>query len=126
MATHDYRIVNFQTTHHSCSRTTFTVQLTYICSKGCSRKDVGFVYKNAVLFIIQSTFYLTAVTFREISSTLAPMKLTADHRDACDNRSVVAAARGRESSRPSTLPPISRGLGVALEILWLIYCGVWG
>ena len=33
---------------------------------------------------------------------------------------------GRESSRPSTLPPVTHSLGVALELLWSIYCGVWG
>ena len=34
--------------------------------------------------------------------------------------------RRREFGRPPTLPPNRHGLGVALELLWLIYYGLWG
>ena len=39
---------------------------------------------------------------------------------------VTSWTRRRESGRPSTLPPISHGVGVALELPWSIYSGVWG
>ena len=49
-----------------------TAQLTHICSKGCSWRDVNFVYKNTVY---HSTLSFTAIAFREISSTAALYKL---------------------------------------------------
>ena len=77
MATRDYPIiVNYQATHQSRNRMASTVQLTHISSKGCSWRDVDFVYRNAVYHIlVQSTLSFTAVAFREISSTAALNKL---------------------------------------------------
>ena len=48
MATHDLynTVVNYQATHQSRSRMASTVQLTHICSKACSCRDVDFVCSN--------------------------------------------------------------------------------
>ena len=50
-----------------------TVQLTYICSKASSWRDVDFVQECGL--VIKSALSFTAVAFREISSTTALMKL---------------------------------------------------
>ena len=87
------------------------------------------MYRNAVyISVIPPTLSFTAVDFREISSTAALMKLqlTIEIQMTTVALSPSMPARGRESSRPSTLPPISHGLGVGLELPWSIYFGVWG
>ena len=52
-----------------------TAQLTYICSKTCSWRDVDFVCRNAVYQQSQPFLLQPAVAFREISSPAALMKL---------------------------------------------------
>ena len=76
MATHDdCRLVCCHAMHQSRSRMASTVQLTYICSKACSCRDVDFVYKNECSLPIKSALSFTAVAFREISSIAALTKL---------------------------------------------------
>ena len=76
---------------------------------------MDFVYRNTVLSIMRSTFSFTAVTFREISSIAALMKLLL----AIEQHVTTAAlspplpARGRESSPRRFFPS-----AMALEWSW--------
>ena len=73
-------------------------------------------------------FSFTAVAFPMISSSAALMKLllAIDIQVTTVALSPPLPACGREPSRPLMLPPISHGLGVALELPWSIYCWAGG
>ena len=106
----------------------YSLHLTHICGKGFSWRDVDFVYSNAVHNHTATLFLTDVAFFCEISRTVVLMKLLL----AFEVHVTTAAfspslpARGQESSRRSTLPLISRGVGVALKLPWSIYSGIWG
>ena len=68
--------VRRRATHQSRSRMVSSVQLTHICSKACSLRDMDFVCSNAVYqYRLSALSFFTAVAFCEISSTTALRKL---------------------------------------------------
>ena len=82
------------------------------------------------MIVIVQECSLSMITFavREISNTAALMKLllAIEVHVTTGALSPPLPARGRGYSRPSTLPNISHGLGMALKLPWSIYRGVLG
>ena len=102
-----------------------TVQLTHICSKDCSWRDVNFVYRNAVYINNTVNLPFTAVAFREISTTaaLTNLLLLATIGIQVTTRSVEATSAGSRTRVQQVLDASSHqpwpwtGLGVTLDNL---------